>query len=84
MVFWKQFSMFTLDDLFFAILRQNKEKGLPSSQSPRLNQKSKYAMKHHETFWSCLKVQRQIWDISQGVSSLTVRFTRKILAWYDK
>ena len=30
-----------------------------------------------------LKVQ-QIWDILQGVSSLGVKFTRKILAWYDK
>ena len=42
--------MFTLDDLFFAVLRQNKEKGLPSSESPRLNQKSNYTMKLHETF----------------------------------
>ena len=31
-VFWKQFSVFILDDLFFAVLRQNKVKGLPSSQ----------------------------------------------------
>ena len=31
-----------------------------------------------------LKVQRQIWDILHGVSSLEVQFTRKILAGYDK
>ena len=31
-----------------------------------------------------LKAQWQIWDILQGASSLGVKFTRKILAWYDK
>ena len=31
-----------------------------------------------------LKAQLQIWDILQGVGSLGVKFTRKILAWYDK
>ena len=31
--------------LFFVLLRQNKVKGLPSNQSPRLNQKLIYAMK---------------------------------------
>ena len=31
-----------------------------------------------------VKAQGQIWDILQGVSSLRVSFTRKILAWYDK
>ena len=30
---------------FFVVLRQNKVKGLPSSQSPRLNPKLIYAMK---------------------------------------
>ena len=30
-----------------------------------------------------LKVQWQIWDILQGVGSLGVEFTRKILAWYS-
>ena len=30
-----------------------------------------------------LKLQRQIWDILQGVRSLGVKFTRNILAWYD-
>ena len=30
-----------------------------------------------------LKWQWQIWDILQGVSSLGVEFTRKILAWYS-
>ena len=45
MVFWKHFSVFTLDELFFAVLRQNKVKAVPSSQSPRLNQKSNYVMK---------------------------------------
>ena len=44
--------MFTFDDLFFAVLRQNKEKGLPSGESPRLNQKSNYTMKLHETKYS--------------------------------
>ena len=31
-----------------------------------------------------LKEQWQILDILQGASSLGVKFTRKILAWYDK
>ena len=31
-----------------------------------------------------LKAPRHIWDILQGVSSLGVQFTRKILAWYDQ
>ena len=31
-----------------------------------------------------LKAQRQMWDILQGGSSLGVKFTRKVLAWYDK
>ena len=30
-----------------------------------------------------LKAQWQIWDTLQGASSLGVKFTRKILAWYD-
>ena len=30
------------------------------------------------------KVQRQLWDILQGVSSLGVKFTTKILDWFDK
>ena len=30
------------------------------------------------------KAQRRIWGILQGVSSLGVNFTRKMLAWYDK
>ena len=33
---------------------------------------------------STLKLQRQIWDILHGVSSIGILFTRKILAWYDK
>ena len=32
----------------------------------------------------CWKVQQQVWDILQGASSLGVKFTRNILAWYDK
>ena len=36
---------FSGNDLCFVVLRQNKVKGLPSSQSPRLNQKLNYAMK---------------------------------------
>ena len=31
-----------------------------------------------------IKVQWQIWDILEGVSSLGVSFTRRILAWHDK
>ena len=31
-----------------------------------------------------LKAQRQTWDILQGVSSVRVYITRKVLAWYDK
>ena len=34
--------------------------------------------------FNILKAQWQKWDICQGVSSLGVKFTRKILAWYDK
>ena len=46
MVLWKQFSIFTLADLFFAVLQQNKVKDLFSSQSPRLNQKPNYVPKN--------------------------------------
>ena len=31
-----------------------------------------------------LKAQRQMWQILQGASSWGVKFTRKVLAWYDK
>ena len=34
------------------------------------------------TFFLSLKLQWQIWDISQGVRSQGVSFTRKNLAWY--
>ena len=36
---------FSGNNLLFVALRQNKVKSLPSSQSPRLNQKLIYAMK---------------------------------------
>ena len=44
----------------------------------------KITITNNKYMTSSLKAQRKVWAILQGASFLGVKFTRKILAWYDK
>ena len=50
-----------------------------------INVPSDIAISDLVVYWDTLmlKAQWQLWDILQGANSVGVKFTRKILAWYD-